>query len=72
MHKGYLLVLRDDLTSHVELFCTTRADAQTMAEAMVYWKAHFDLPRGATIVTDNGSHFANTLLKELSKFFSHQ
>ena len=46
-----------------------RADAQTMAEAMVYWKAHFDLPRGATIVADNGSHFANTLLKEWSKFF---
>ena len=69
VHKGYLLVLRDDLSSHVELFYAKRADAQTMAEALVYWKAHFDLPRGTLIVTDNGSHFANTLLKELSKYF---
>lgn len=69
VHKGYLLVLRDDLSSHIELFHTNRADAKTMAEALVYWKAHYDLPRGAMIVTDNGSHFANSLLSELSNFF---
>ena len=69
VHKGYLLVIRDDLSSHVELFYTKKADAQTMAEALVYWKAHYDLPRGTMIVTDNGSHFANSLLRQLSKFF---
>ena len=38
MFDGYLLVLRDDLTSKVELFHTSSAHADTMATALVFWR----------------------------------
>ena len=74
MFDGYLLVLRDDLTSKVDLFYTKTADADTMAMALVSWRARYHLPRDAVIVTDQGSHFANGLLAALSrelKFSQH-
>ena len=74
MFDGYLLVIRDDLTSKLDLFYTTSADADTMAMALVSWRARYNLPSNALIVTDQGSHFANGLLSALAremKFSQH-
>jgi hypothetical protein len=72
MHNGYVLVLRDDLTSKIDLFYARSADAETMATALISWRARYDLPSAATIVTDQGSHFANSLLREISQQLKFQ
>lgn len=72
VHKGYLLVIRDDLSSHVELYYTKSADVLTMAEALVLWKARFDLPRGALLSLIMALTSRTILLKQLSKFFQYK
>ena len=70
----YVLMISDDLTSKRELFHAERADAVTAAQAVMWWRARYGIAKGATLVTDGGSHFANSLLKELAnqlRIFRH-
>lgn len=63
--KEYILVIRDDFSGKVELFRCSSADAITAADALLWWRARFGINRNTMIVTDGGSHFANSLIKEL-------
>jgi transposase InsO family protein len=64
---SYLLPVRDDFSGKAEFFDTTIADAPEAADAIMWWRARFGLRLDATIVTDGGSHFANSLVRELTK-----
>ncbi|MFK7806887.1 MAG: RNase H-like domain-containing protein [Saprospiraceae bacterium] len=64
--KGkYILTIRDDLTGKTELFLTDTADALAAADALLWWRARYGLCPDTIVVTDGGSHFANSLIKEL-------
>lgn len=64
-HAGdrYVLIVRDDLSSHCSFWPTTSPTADSATEALATWTAAF----GAFdwIVTDQGTHFVNNLLKGL-------
>jgi hypothetical protein len=64
--KPKLLVIREDHTGKAELFPVSQDDAIAAADGILWWRAHFGLRRDTLIVTDGGSHFANSLMKELS------
>ena len=64
-HHDYLLVIRDDVSGKTELFYTERADAYTAVDAILWWRARYGLRRDTVIVTDGGSHFANSMVAEL-------
>ena len=61
----YVLSVRDDLTGKTEWFYSTTADALVAADALLWWRARYGLLVDTVIVTDGGSHFANSLIKEL-------
>jgi hypothetical protein len=61
----YLLVIVDDLSQKLDCFVTNSADAQTCAEAFLLWRSRYGLPSDVVIVSDNGSHFANQLIKQM-------
>jgi len=63
---GYLLVIVDDLSRKVELFEADAPTADVVAQALTWWKARFSLPQDAMLITDNGSHFSNNLLRLLT------
>ena len=65
-HK-YLLVLVDDLSRKMELFETSSASAEVVASAILYWKGRYGLPTSVTLVSDQGSHFANSLVRLIAK-----
>jgi transposase InsO family protein len=61
----YVLVLKDELTHYCELVAADSADGLTAADAVLDWYKRFGLPR--EWVSDNGSHFKNHLLEELTR-----
>ena len=63
--REYVLSVRDDLTGKTEWFYSTTADALVAADALLWWRARYGLLVDTVIVTDGGSHFANSLIKEL-------
>lgn len=63
----YLLVLVDDLSQKLDCFLTDSADATTMVDALLLWRSRYGLPESVTLITDNGSHFANALLRDLTR-----
>lgn len=63
--KEYLLCIRDDFTGKTELIYCDSADAMAAADGLLWWRARFGLRRDTLIVTDGGSHFANSLMKDL-------
>ena len=60
----YLLVLKDDFSPFPWLFTSVPATADTAAEAIASWTSTF----GAMtwIVSDQGPHFVNQLIKEVT------
>jgi len=61
--KNYLLIMRDDLSSYIWLWPTEDCTAASAAEALCVWIGVF----GAMtwLISDQGSHFKNNLIKEL-------
>lgn len=61
----YLLLIRDDLSSYVWLWPTTEATSTAAAVAVTTWIAVFGPMKW--IVTDQGSHFKNRPMKDLTE-----
>lgn len=68
---SYLLVIKDDFSSFVWLFPTSSATSDAAADALATWVSTFGCIDW--VLSDQGVHFKNELLKTLSKFlkFSH-
>lgn len=60
-----ILILRDDTSGYVWLFPAEFANSEVAAETLAQWYAIF----GAFewLVTDQGAHFKNELIRNLSK-----
>jgi len=63
--REYLLCIRDDFSGKTELIYCETADAIAAAEGLLWWRARFGLRTDTLIITNGGSHFANSLMKEL-------
>ena len=63
--RGYMLVMRDDMTGKTEFFPCTRATAHVAASSILWWRARYGLNPDTVFVTDGGSHFANALVRLL-------
>lgn len=66
----YLLLLRDDLSSYTWLYPTTEATAASAAAALSMWVGSFGSMDW--LVSDQGIHFKNELISELTKDFHVQ
>ena len=62
---GHLLVIIDTFSRKTFLKHTMKEDAFSAAEGLLEWHAHYVLSEHFILITDNGSHFANELMKEL-------
>jgi IS30 family transposase len=58
----YILLLQDDLSSFVNLVPAVAADSATMAAAFTKWGIDYSFPE--FLVTDQGTHFKNHMMKE--------
>ena len=61
----YILVLKDDFSNLVFLSTHETADADAVVEAITKWASFFGVPH--TWISDQGSHFKNSVLAELSR-----
>eukprot|EP00924_Labyrinthula_sp_SR-Ha-C_P010291 snap_masked-scaffold_23-processed-gene-2.9-mRNA-1 protein AED:0.45 eAED:0.45 QI:0/-1/0/1/-1/1/1/0/1117 len=64
---GYILVLMDSCTRKLMLFYSEAPTAKTMADALLQWRSDLGFNDYFLVITDNGSHFSNNLLKALTK-----
>ena len=62
--KKYILIIRDDLSSYTWLWPTDETTAEAAAEALLHWLGVFGSMDW--VVTDQGSHFKNVLIKRLT------
>ena len=62
---GHLLVIIDTFSRKTFLKHTMKEDVFSAAEGLLEWHAHYVLSEHFILITDNGSHFANELMKEL-------
>ena len=65
--KEYLLVVKDDLSGFVELFPCEHADHFAVADSLLQWNARYGLKQGAIFISDQGSHFKNRVIEELTR-----
>ncbi|KAG3105948.1 hypothetical protein PI124_g11891 [Phytophthora idaei] len=61
----YLLVLKDHVTQYCELVVADTAESSVVTEALLDWHSRFGIP--PVWVSDNGSHFKNEEIAELSR-----
>jgi hypothetical protein len=61
----YLLVLKDHATHYCELVVADAADSSITTEALLDWHSRFGIP--PEWVSDNGTHFKNEVVAELSR-----
>lgn len=61
----YLLVLKDHATHFCELVVTDTADSRAVVDALLAWHSRFGIP--PQWVSDQGSHFKNEVIAELSR-----
>eukprot|EP00924_Labyrinthula_sp_SR-Ha-C_P006385 augustus_masked-scaffold_57-processed-gene-0.54-mRNA-1 protein AED:1.00 eAED:1.00 QI:0/0/0/0/1/1/5/0/2940 len=64
---GHILVLTDAFSRFMELTHTKTPDTQAVIEALERFAANYKLEKDFTLVTDRGSHFANSLMTALRK-----
>ena len=64
---GYILTLVDNLTRKTYLKYAQSADAMNVIDILMEWRGNFGLNNTFMLVTDNASHFANQVLKHLTK-----
>ena len=66
--KKYVLVIVDMFSKWVEAFPTSKADAFAVAKALIKEIIpRWGIPR--KITSDNGTHFANTTMSQLGKYY---
>eukprot|EP00924_Labyrinthula_sp_SR-Ha-C_P015272 snap_masked-scaffold_9-processed-gene-13.44-mRNA-1 protein AED:0.63 eAED:0.63 QI:0/0/0/0.5/1/1/2/0/291 len=65
--NGYILAIVDTCTRKVQLTFSKTPTAKGMAEGLERWRDSFGFESEFVIVTDNGSHFSNMLLQQLTK-----
>ena len=63
--KRYLLLLKDDHSSVVWLWPTDACTSEEAASALIHWIGSFGSIKW--LVSDQGSHFKNSLVQELSR-----
>lgn len=61
----YLLVLKDHVSHYCELVVADTAESSVVTEALLDWHARFGIP--SVWVSDNGTHFKNEIIAELSR-----
>ena len=61
----YLLVLKDHVSHYCELVVSDQADSTTTVDALLAWHSRFGIL--SMWVSDNGSHFKNEVVAELSR-----
>ncbi|GMF53460.1 unnamed protein product [Phytophthora fragariaefolia] len=61
----YILVLKDHATHYCELVVCDTADSAVVTTAILEWHSRFGVP--PVWVSDNGSHFKNEVVTELSR-----
>eukprot|EP00924_Labyrinthula_sp_SR-Ha-C_P002066 augustus_masked-scaffold_99-processed-gene-0.2-mRNA-1 protein AED:1.00 eAED:1.00 QI:0/0/0/0/1/1/3/0/1782 len=64
---GYVLVLLDSCSRKVMLHYADQPTASFMVEGLMRWRADLGFADQFGIITDNGSHFSNQLMKKLAK-----
>eukprot|EP00924_Labyrinthula_sp_SR-Ha-C_P003437 snap_masked-scaffold_15-processed-gene-9.33-mRNA-1 protein AED:0.88 eAED:0.88 QI:0/-1/0/1/-1/1/1/0/1128 len=64
---GHILVLTDAFSRFTQLTHTKTPGTQAVIEALDRFAANYKLERDFTLVTDRGSHFANSLMTALRK-----
>ena len=64
---GYILTLVDSLSRKTYLKYCPAPTAEHVVDALLDWRAAFNLNKDFVLVSDNGSHFANKILKDLQK-----
>ncbi|GMF33910.1 unnamed protein product [Phytophthora fragariaefolia] len=62
---AYLLVMKDDATHYCELVPCVVPTSTVTAQAIMDWHSRFGAP--GLWISDNGSHFKNEVVKEVSK-----
>ena len=67
-NHGYLLTLMDNFSGKTYLKFAESPTAKVVATALLEWRGHFSFEKDFLLVTDNGSHFANEILKKLSEY----
>ena len=65
MQDSYLLVIKDDFSKYVLLRHTESANAAFVVDSLMHWFSLFGYPK--MFISDQGSHFKNTVMSELSK-----
>ena len=63
--QKYCLILKDDFSSYVWLFACSAATSEVAAESILSWVASFGAMEW--LVSDQGSHFKNQLISQLSE-----
>jgi transposase InsO family protein len=61
----YVLILKDDFSGFVELILRTSPDHFTVADSLMDCYKRFGVPK--TLVSDQGSHFVDKILKEFNR-----
>ena len=61
----YLLVVKDDLSSFVELFVCENADHFAVVDSLMWWNARYGLNQGTVFISDQGSHFKNQVMEDM-------
>ncbi|KAE8908896.1 hypothetical protein PF003_g6792 [Phytophthora fragariae] len=61
----YILVLKDHASHYCELVVADTTDSSVTVEALLAWHARFGVP--PTWISDQGSHFKNEVVAELSR-----
>eukprot|EP00924_Labyrinthula_sp_SR-Ha-C_P007286 maker-scaffold_8-snap-gene-14.16-mRNA-1 protein AED:0.72 eAED:0.73 QI:0/0/0/0.5/1/1/2/0/1054 len=64
---GHILVLTDAFSRFTQLTHAKTPDTQAVIEALDRFAANYKLEKDFTLVTDRGSHFANSLMAALRK-----
>eukprot|EP00644_Phytophthora_capsici_P005296 jgi/Phyca11/96901/e_gw1.1.1667.1 len=63
--SNYLLALKDHATHYCELVVADTAESPVVVEALLAWHSRFGVP--PSWVSDQGSHFKNEVITELSR-----
>ena len=64
---GYILTLVDSLSRKTWPKHCERATADNVVDIVLEWRAAFGLRDQFVLVTDNGSHFSNKVMRSLEK-----